>query len=100
MEATKTQKLTQNLKLVEGSFTPSQAAEVIKNLINTKMNYHKLHRLIVLEGNHNDETIFDSSRIKELEAEKNNLSKMIQYALENNKKLKLNGTITVEYTDQ
>lgn len=58
------------LNLVNGDFTPSEAADLINNLIDEKINFHKIQRLQLWEGNHNCDIGFLNSRITELEVER------------------------------
>ena len=41
----------QKVQLVEGKFTPSEAADVVSSLISEKINFHKIQRLSSLERN-------------------------------------------------
>ena len=62
--------VTHKLNLVDGVFTPSEASDVINGLIKEKINFHKLHRLSLCEGNIETDTQYDDSRVKELLKEK------------------------------
>ncbi|SNR15808.1 hypothetical protein [Tenacibaculum jejuense] len=98
--STTTQTLVNSLKLIDGTFTPMHTEDLLKSFINTKINYHKLHRLIILEGDHNNDTAYDNNRIHELKADKIHLSEIIAFAKANNKNIKLKSTISIELTDQ
>lgn len=100
MQHTEVETLVNSLKLVDGVFSPSNASDLLKELINTKINFHKLNRLSLQEGNHEDEAPFDNSRILELESERENFWEAVRYARENNKSIKLKSTITIEYIDK
>jgi len=56
--------------LVKGEFTPSEASDVIMKLIDVKINFHKIQRLQIWEGNHKCQTNQLDGRIQELEREK------------------------------
>ena len=43
--AVSTTSTKQNIQLVDGVFTVSEANDIIQNLINEKINFHKLQRL-------------------------------------------------------
>jgi hypothetical protein len=60
------QTLDQQLKLIEGSFTKSEALSIINNVVDVKINFHKLQRLSKTEGNLHDKCAYDNSRITEL----------------------------------
>jgi len=69
-ELTNAEKVTQKVQLVKGDFTPSEASLIIMNLIDEKINFHKLQRLQVSESNHTSDTGQLNGRIQELENEK------------------------------
>ena len=56
----------QEIKLVEGHFTPSDASDIIGSVLDVKINFHKLKRLSKTEGNEKDLCEYDSDRITEL----------------------------------
>ena len=58
------------VQLVKGVFTPSETADLVNNLIDEKINFHKIQRLQRWEGNHNYDTGDLNSRITELEQER------------------------------
>lgn len=63
-------KTTQEVQLVEGQFTCSEAAFVINELLNEKINFHKLQRLSLCEGDENADTRYANNRIAQLENER------------------------------
>ena len=69
-ELTQIEKATQKIELVKGEFTPSEASDVIMKLIDVKINFHKIQRLQIWEGNHECKTNQLDGRIQELEREK------------------------------
>jgi hypothetical protein len=94
-ELTKTEKSTQKIQLVKGSFTPSEASHVIMNLIEEKINFHKLQRLQLWEGNHKGKTEHLDGRIKELEEEKRIVRDFIKSARGLGHNLEINGTLEI-----
>lgn len=94
-----TEVLVHSIKLVDGIFSPSQANDVIRDLIDTKINYHKLSRLSLTEGNHDDKAPYDNDRLDELSSEKKRLIDAIKIAKQNGKKIKLTSLIDIEYLD-
>jgi len=68
-ELTEIEITTQKIQLVKGEFTPSEASHIIMNLIDEKINFHKLQRLQMWEGNHKSKTEQLDGRIEELEKE-------------------------------
>lgn len=88
-------KTKQNINLVEGDFTPSEAAHVVNSLLNEKINFHKLQRLTLLEGNSKSHTNYADNRIAELENEKNITKEFISKMRKEGIKLRINSTIEI-----
>lgn len=87
------------IQLVDGTFTPMEASDVITALINEKINFHKIQRLKIWEGNHLGKTHLLDNRIKELEQEKLTARSIIQQALAKGKNITINGVLEMKYTD-
>lgn len=51
------------IQLVDGTFTPTEASDVINALIDEKINFHKIQRLKIYEGNHQGKTNLLDNRI-------------------------------------
>lgn len=83
----------QKVNLVEGTFTPSEACDVVTALIQEKINFHKLQRLSWCEGNQNANTAFPDGRISELEQELANARAFIDQYREQGVRLKLDGQL-------
>jgi hypothetical protein len=94
-EVTQIQKATQKIQLVKGDFTPSEASDVIMSLINQKINFHKLQRLQMWEGNHKCKTDYIDGRIEELENEKENTREFINSLRGLGLNIKINGIIEI-----
>lgn len=92
-ELTQTEKVNQKIQLVKGEFTPSEASDVIMNLINEKINFHKLQRLQIWEGNHQSTTDKLDGRIGELEKEKEIAREFINKAKSLGQNLKIDGIL-------
>jgi uncharacterized protein with FMN-binding domain len=86
----------QQIKLVDGLFTPSEAADIIDSVLDVKINFHKLKRLSITEGNSKDICEYDSGRITELIDAKLDAKNYFKDARLQGKKLKINSTITIE----
>jgi hypothetical protein len=87
------------IQLVDGTFTPAEASDVISALINEKINFHKIQRLKIWEGNHLGKTNLLDGRIGELEQEKHNARNIIGQARANGKKIAINGILEIKYVD-
>jgi hypothetical protein len=83
----------QEIQLVKGEFTPSQASDVIMALINQKINYHKIEGLQNWERNHKYDQEPLNNRINELEEEKRIAADFISKMREQGKNLKIKGII-------
>ena len=92
-------KTKQNIQLVDGEFTPSEASDVIISLIDQKINFHKLQRLALCEGYYGADTEYPDSRIGELQAEKEIAREFISEVRYQGKKLKINGVLEITLVD-
>ena len=93
-------KMTKEIQLVKGSFSPFEASQIILSLINEKINFHKIERLQIWEGNHNCETEPLDKRIEELEKEKVNAKQIIEKAKELGAQIKINGVLAISLIDE
>ncbi|AFU69708.1 hypothetical protein P700755_003033 [Psychroflexus torquis ATCC 700755] len=89
----------QNIQLVDGEFTPSQASDIISALINQKINYHKIEGLQLWERDHNNDPKPLSNRINELEEEKRHAEEFIAELKAKGKNLKINGILNLSIAD-
>ncbi|MEB8328564.1 hypothetical protein OO009_04285 [Flavobacteriaceae bacterium KMM 6897] len=85
----------QQFKIVEGVFTPSETAEVLFTLINDKIRFHNLQITEITERFSGD-TSRSERRIKELQASKEQLTKVILAARELGQTISINGTIELK----
>jgi hypothetical protein len=86
----------QHINLVDGSFKPSDAADIIDSILDVKINFHKLKRLSITEGNNKDLCEFDNGRINELIDAKLDAKSFFGDARLKGKKLKIKGTLYIE----
>lgn len=94
-EVMQIEKTTQKIQLVKGDFTPSEASDVIMGLLNEKINFHKLQRLQLWEGNHKGKTDQLDGRIGELEKEKEIAREFINSTRDLGQKLKISGILEI-----
>lgn len=83
----------QKIQLVDGTFTPSEASDVILALLDEKINFHKLQRLSWCEGSTTADTEYPDGRIQELEKEI--IKEFIASVRHEGKKLKINGILNI-----
>mmetsp|Transcript_28456 Transcript_28456/g.92953 ORF Transcript_28456/g.92953 Transcript_28456/m.92953 type:complete len:97 (-) Transcript_28456:201-491(-) len=91
--------VTHKLNLVDGKFTAMEAKEVINSLIDEKINFHKIHRLAMCEGDINSDTTFDDGRVGELLREKENFRNIYLEAKKAGKQVRINGILEIEILD-
>lgn len=94
-----TTEVMHKVKLVDGKFTALEAKEVINALIDEKINFHKIHRLALCEGNENSNTSFDDSRVGQLMREKEDFREIYMEAKRAGKQLRIQGTLEIEIID-
>lgn len=92
----KTKIETQQINLVDGCFKTSDAADIIDSILEVKINFHKLKRLSITEGNNKDLCEFDNERINELIDAKLDAKSFCNDARLKGKKLKIKSTIFIE----
>lgn len=90
---TKTQ---QNVKLIEGTFTPSEAADILISMISKKVNFHKLQRLSALEQYCDDDTLHLDDRIGQLKKAEKDIKELIVEARTQGYHFKISGTVDIE----
>ncbi len=87
----------QKVQLVEGTFTPSEASDVISALITEKINFHKLQRLSKVEGNIHSDCNYPDGRVQELENEKIVAKEFISMARKEGSNLRINGILEISF---
>jgi hypothetical protein len=82
------------LKLIDGIFMPSDAGNVLFDLISRKINYHQIE-LFSNEERFGNDLSNSISRIKQLNDIKNSLHEIIAYASEKGMSLKIESYIHI-----
>jgi uncharacterized protein with FMN-binding domain len=90
----------QKIQLVDGTFTPSETADVVIALLQEKINFHKLQRISWCEGNSDSDTHYPDERIAELEAEKNTIKEFVAQVRSEGKKLRINGVLEITLKEE
>lgn len=88
-------KTEQKINLVDGTFSPSEASDVIIALLEQKINFHKLQRLSWCEGNKDANTKYPDDRIHELENEKTIAREFIKSVRWEGKRLRISGVLNI-----
>ncbi|MDG1572456.1 hypothetical protein OZ410_09025 [Robiginitalea sp. M366] len=81
------------VQLVRGTFTPSEAYDLMLGLIDEKINFHKLQRLRWCEGYFKADTSYADTRIAELEEEKQKVRQYIREARESGQLVRISGRV-------
>jgi hypothetical protein len=92
---TKPETLKKQLKLIEGKFSKREALNIVNNVVDVKINFHKLQRLSRTESNINDACTFDTSRITELINDKANIKAFLTSLEVNGCDIKISSTIHI-----
>ncbi|WP_064966441.1 hypothetical protein [Tenacibaculum ovolyticum] len=87
------------LKLIDGKFTKKEVLNIIGDVVNLKINFHKLQRLSRTEGNINDECTYDNSRITELITDKAAMKAFLNSLEDNGCNIKVSSTIHISIED-
>ncbi|MDC6365444.1 MULTISPECIES: hypothetical protein [Flavobacteriaceae] len=83
--------------LIEGVFSPSEAADVLLSLLNDKIKFHSVQLLHLNDSNHID--ISNSkNRIQELKSAKEKITNIILNARDQGSNLKIHSTIEITET--
>lgn len=96
---TKTQENVQTLNLIDGTFTKREALNIINSVVDVKINFHKLHRLSIQEGNEKDECKFDSCRIEELMKDKKDTKAFLRALESKGQNIRISSTVTISLED-
>ncbi|QYJ68900.1 hypothetical protein [Flavobacterium litorale] len=89
---------TEILKLIDGTFNPTDASQVILGLINHKINFHGLDAFSNEIRNRDDDG-HAAERVTELTLEKARMQRIAQKANESGKRIKISCDIHVSVVD-
>lgn len=84
-----------SVQLIEGTFTKGEALNIINDVLNVKINFHKIQRLSKTEGNINDACLYDNSRIKELVIDKKETKAFLRALESKGQNIKISSTINI-----
>ncbi len=90
-----TKKIESLIPLIEGKFTPDEAAEIIEALVDERVRFHNIQMLRMWEGNHNFNSAYWDKKIKEIKTEKNMTRELINEAKKEGYHIEVTGTIEV-----
>ena len=84
-----------DVKLIEGTFTAAEARDLISALIDQKINFHKVQRLSIWEGNEGDRADFPNDRIVELARDKQKVKKFLSALKQQGLNVRITGTLEI-----
>ncbi|MEQ9404571.1 MAG: hypothetical protein RIM99_13340 [Cyclobacteriaceae bacterium] len=98
MENVTIEKQVKEFKLIEGSFSPDDAKEILMHMFKEKINFHKIRDFSHQErfGEHNHSSL---KRIEELTESKAEILELLQEAQLLNKTLKIKSNISIVAAD-
>ncbi|WP_411896186.1 hypothetical protein [Winogradskyella sp. A2] len=91
------EKARQEVQLVEGLFTPSEATHIVNALIDQKVNFHKIQKLRLCEGHEASDTTYEHNRINELNDAKQTAKDYIAIARKEGYNVVINGTLNISF---
>lgn len=87
-------------ELVKGSFTASEAMDIVQALFDQKINFHKLQRLSWYERNVNADTQFPDGRIAELLRDKENARDFLMDKRSEGIRFRIVGNLQIERIEE
>ena len=87
----------QDVKLIEGTFTPAEAREVVISFLEEKINFHKRRKLNLWLRDKDANTERHDKRIAELLVEKKKMEELLAEAMEEGRNLQINGTLEINF---
>lgn len=84
-----------HIKLVEGTYSPSDSADVLLSLIADKIKFHSLQKVLIVDER-DPKLVQANKRIEELKEARRSVTALIVKARNENYSLKVEGTVTIE----
>ncbi|WP_299223622.1 hypothetical protein [uncultured Aquimarina sp.] len=91
--------INNSIKLVEGTYSPINSADVLLSLIADKIKFHNLQILSSKDKNH-PQVMHAEMRIAELKASRDFVTKLILQARDQGLHMKIDGIINIEMFKQ
>lgn len=96
MQSTKTVDSDLKISLIDGDFSAKDAKEILFSMLDKKINFHVLQRLMKTEGDHNDSCPGDSTRIDALRQSRAEVEELLSEASLLGYELEINSTIDIK----
>ena len=94
-----TTEVLQKIRLVDGTFTPSEASDVVSSLIREKINFHKIQRLGMFIHDEDEDAAELNQRVQELMDERKRAKAIIAEARARGLNVRINGILEVTFED-
>lgn len=86
--------MNEQIKFIEGNFTPAEAADVLLSLLNDKIKFHTV-KALNLRQNENDSVCSSTERISSLKEAKKRVEELVVSAHKNGMELKIDSSIEI-----
>ncbi len=86
----------EQFQLIDGTYSPADAHELLMTLITDKIKFHNLH-IHSTKERFNSDTKHSEERIKALSEVKSSIASMMKLANENNQELTISGVVSIEF---
>lgn len=96
MESPKTVDANLNISLIDGEFSVKDAKEILFSMLDKKINFHVLQRLMKTEGDHNASCSDDTSRIDSLKKSRVDVEALLNEISNSGYELEINSTIDIK----
>lgn len=95
MQPTETLTSKETVKLIRGTFSPEDAAEVLFSILSDKIRFHNIQVLSIKER-FNGDTSYSEQRLVELKAAKEKVSQLILEAKNSNSEIEIQSDINIQ----
>ncbi|NNJ89290.1 MAG: hypothetical protein HKP53_07795 [Eudoraea sp.] len=96
IQTTETKKEQATIKLVQGTYTPAEAADILFSLIGDKIKFHNL-QMLSLQERFGIESVHSEHRIKELKAAKIQAKDLILQARDAGYTMQIEGDVKISF---
>lgn len=83
------------IKLIEGTFSPPEAADILFNLLSEKIKFHEI-KMLNIKGHGVYSPEHSSERIKALKQAKKDISQLLMDARDENTHIEISGNIDIK----
>ncbi|MDT0688797.1 hypothetical protein RM549_03325 [Salegentibacter sp. F188] len=87
----------ENVKFIDGQFTPTEAKEILLNMISSKIQFHRIKEFSS-EIRDGKPAINSQQRIKELQEAREKIITLMKDAENQNQMIDLQSTVNISYT--